>query len=55
MGEIFGFSGMSTQHMEFYKKLLSGISLLIVFGALNEVLQEALGWNFVLGSFAALE
>ena len=34
--------------MKFYKKLLAGISFWVALRRLNEVLQKALGWNFVL-------
>ena len=34
--------------MKFYKKLLAGISFWVALRRLNEVLQNALGWNFVL-------
>ena len=34
--------------MKLYKKLLAGISFWVALRRLNEVLQQALGWNFVL-------
>ena len=41
--------------MKFYKKLLAGISFWVALRRLNEVLQKALGWNFVLDRIGPLE